>query len=89
MTYSAQALVTGGTGFIGRYVVRRLLQEGVAVRLFCRYPAKAQALFGSQIKVVTGNLNKITRLTEACHDIHTVFHLTNLYEFHTNQPHKL
>ena len=40
---SRVATVFGGNGFIGRYVVQRLAQQGWRVRVACRHPA--QALF--------------------------------------------
>ena len=33
--------VFGGSGFLGRYVVRRLANKGARVRVICRYPHKA------------------------------------------------
>jgi len=36
--------VFGGSGFLGRYVVRRLATEGARVRVICRHPHKAMHL---------------------------------------------
>lgn len=36
--------VVGGSGFVGRYVVRRLAEAGYTVRVLCRYPAQANRL---------------------------------------------
>jgi uncharacterized protein len=41
-------LVTGGTGFIGTALVRRLIERGDKVYVIARAPAKAERLFGSQ-----------------------------------------
>lgn len=46
-----RVLVTGGTGFIGRALVRRLLARGDAVTVLSRRPAKAAALFGAGVSV--------------------------------------
>ncbi|HET6158846.1 MAG TPA: TIGR01777 family oxidoreductase [Dongiaceae bacterium] len=45
-------LVTGGTGFIGTALVRRLIERGDKVYVVARSPAKAQRLFGSQALIV-------------------------------------
>jgi len=40
------ATVLGGTGFLGRRIVRHLHRQGVAVRIASRHPHKSQDLFG-------------------------------------------
>lgn len=46
-----QILLTGGTGFIGTSLVKRLLKQGHALTVVSRNPEKASALFGSAVKV--------------------------------------
>jgi len=81
MLKEAQYLVTGGTGFIGRYVVRQLLQRKVPVRLLCREPAKARRLFGDAVEIVCGDLCDTAACQRACHGMHTVIHIGGLYRF--------
>jgi uncharacterized protein (TIGR01777 family) len=45
-------LVTGGTGFIGAALVRRLIARGDKVYVIARSQAKAERLFGSQALIV-------------------------------------
>jgi hypothetical protein len=45
-------LVTGGTGFIGTALVRRLIERGDRVYVVARTPAKAERLFGNQALIV-------------------------------------
>lgn len=45
-------LVTGGTGFIGTGLVRRLIERGDKVYVIARSPRKAERLFGNQALIV-------------------------------------
>lgn len=42
-------LITGGTGFVGRYVVREALKRGYDIHLIVRSISKAQKIFSEQI----------------------------------------
>jgi uncharacterized protein len=44
-------LITGGTGFIGRALVKRLLQRGDALTVLSRNPRKAAALLGDRVRI--------------------------------------
>jgi uncharacterized protein YbjT (DUF2867 family) len=46
--------VFGGTGFLGRRIVRRLAAQGVAVRAAVRHPERAQRALGSGAVTVVG-----------------------------------
>ncbi|MHB1627088.1 MAG: TIGR01777 family oxidoreductase [Bacilli bacterium] len=48
----ANVLVAGGTGFIGRHVIRRLLDRGDTVVVASRDPARALELFGPRVTAV-------------------------------------
>jgi len=81
MPKAEQYLVTGGTGFIGRFVVRQLLQRKVPVRLLCRTPAKTRRLFGDSSDIVAGDLCDADACQRACRGMHTVIHVGGLYHF--------
>jgi dihydroflavonol-4-reductase len=81
MFASTQFLITGGTGFIGRFVVRNLLRRGAKVRLLCRDEAKARRLFGEQVTLTTGDLRDATTCQRACRGVDIVIHLGGLYRF--------
>lgn len=47
--------VTGGTGFIGRQLIERLLQEGHEVSVLTRSAAKAEKIFEGKVIVIEGD----------------------------------
>ncbi|MFL5045837.1 MAG: complex I NDUFA9 subunit family protein [Xanthobacteraceae bacterium] len=49
MTDLRQVTVFGGTGFLGRRVVRHFLEHGFAVRLASRRPERSAAIFGDHL----------------------------------------
>jgi dihydroflavonol-4-reductase len=73
-----RVLVTGGSGFLGGWLARRLLAEGHGVRLICRGDRAplARALPGTE--VVPGDVTDATSLAAACRGIDTVFHLAGV-----------
>lgn len=69
-------LVIGGTGFIGRHLVRRLAAEGVGVRVATRSAAAARiALEGLPVDIAAGDLADPAFLDRALAGIETVYHL--------------
>jgi nucleoside-diphosphate-sugar epimerase len=70
------ALVTGGAGFLGRYIVDALLARGDRVRSFGRgaYPE----LEAQGVEVIRGDLRDSAALAAACRDIDCVFHAAAL-----------
>lgn len=70
------ALVTGGGGFLGRYIVEALLARGDRVRSFGRgaYPR----LEAAGVEVVRGDLRDSVALGAACVGIDCVFHTAAL-----------
>lgn len=68
-----RALVTGGGGFLGLYIVEQLVRSGCDVRVFCRgtYPALGQL----GVDVVQGDLRDAQAVHAACDQIQAVFHV--------------
>ncbi len=52
----ATALVTGATGFLGRHLVRNLVERGIAVRAFYRNPKSLEALSDLPIEARQGDV---------------------------------
>ena len=66
-------LVVGGTGFIGRHLVRQLAQAGCRVRIFDRAPQPVTLEQG--VEYVQGNLGDVTAMRQAVSGCEVVFHL--------------
>ena len=81
MFASTQFLITGGTGFIGRHVVYRLLAQGARVRVFCRTPEKAQRLFGDRVEIVRGDLRDRASVVAAVPGCEAIIHLGATFQF--------
>jgi dihydroflavonol-4-reductase len=81
MRESRQFLITGGTGFIGRYVACRLLDRGAAVRIFCRAPEKARRLFGNRVEISRGDLRERASVTAAARGCRVIIHLGAAFQF--------
>ncbi len=74
----AITLVTGATGFVGRYVARRLLAQDRDVRLLVRDPDRLDAELRRRAEVVTGDLCDAWALARAVDRADTVLHLAAL-----------
>lgn len=68
-------LVTGGTGFIGPYVVHALRAQDTPVRALVRKPSRASRLAAWGAELATGDVTDPTSLRAACEGVDTVVHL--------------
>jgi len=66
-------LVTGGGGFVGGYVIERLLARGYTVRSIGRSPQPQLETQG--VEVVCGDLADASALSAACEGVDAVFHV--------------
>lgn len=74
-------LVTGGTGFIGAYVVRRLVQDGHEVRVVdndLRGSAARLADVASDIQLIKADVRDVESLTQAARGTDLFLHLAAL-----------
>ena len=60
-----KALVTGATGFLGRHLMQRLLQEGEEVWALARTSQPAAFLQGPGVRVVEGDVRRWLSLRQA------------------------
>jgi farnesol dehydrogenase len=72
---NGKTLITGATGFIGRYLIRMLLDEGRSVRALVRDPGRLDRDIASRIEVTTGDLRNGTDFGTVTSGVHTVLHL--------------
>jgi nucleoside-diphosphate-sugar epimerase/predicted dehydrogenase len=77
----AQILVLGGTGFIGRELVRRLIGAGLPVRALVRSQAgiPAELRAAPNLECVVGDLASDADLMRAMAGVETVFHLARAH----------
>jgi nucleoside-diphosphate-sugar epimerase len=69
----SSVLVTGGTGFLGRRIVERLLAKGRSVTVLARRPAPDLERRG--VRFICTSLDDRDDIHAACKDIETVFHV--------------
>jgi nucleoside-diphosphate-sugar epimerase len=69
------ALVTGGTGFLGKALVTRLVRDGVPVRVLVRRPGQAEAMADLGVEPVLGAITDRDSVDRAVDGASVVFHL--------------
>jgi dihydroflavonol-4-reductase len=75
-----KAFVTGGTGFIGSRVVRRLRERGDDVVALVRSPAKASDLRAQGVELVEGDLSSEDAIRAGVQGSDAVFHVAAVYK---------
>ena len=73
-----RALVTGGGGFLGQYIVKKLIGRGAFVRILSRknYPE----LDKLGVESIQGDIRDRATVIESCRDIDVVFHVASKVE---------
>lgn len=70
-----KALVTGASGFIGSWLVRKLLHEGHKVRVLCRPSSQFPLISDLEFEKAFGDITDLKSIKPALSGIDTVFHL--------------
>jgi uncharacterized protein YbjT (DUF2867 family) len=74
--------VFGGTGFLGRRIVRHLYDVGFAVRIASRHPDRAAMIFpdvGPRLRSIRGDINDEGSIAAAVADAFAVVNAASLY----------
>jgi dihydroflavonol-4-reductase len=72
-------VVTGGTGFVGAAVVRRLISAGHRVRVLARSGNPRRLLTGLPVEIVDGDLADADSLRRCLHGCRLLFHVAAMY----------
>jgi dihydroflavonol-4-reductase len=80
------ALVTGGTGFVGANLARELVAAGATVRVLARPGGDRRALDGVKVEIVDGDLLDPASLAHVARGIDTVYHVAADYRLWAPDP---
>lgn len=81
---STKILITGGTGFLGAYIIRHLIEKGYAVRAIRRssqLPAYIPKEIFDKVEWVEGDVLDIVSLEDAMEGVDTVIHAAAIVSF--------
>lgn len=95
---STKVLITGGTGFLGSYITKALVEKGYAVRAIRRPSAKLpfyipwhelEKKAGGSLEWVNGDILDVVSLEEAMEGIDTVIHSAALVSFLSKEQERM
>lgn len=93
ITLQSKILVTGGTGFLGAYIIKELVQQGFHVRAIKRVAAQMPLFIDAEVlqKVewVEGDILDVVSLADAMQGIDTVIHSAAIVSFHKKERAKM
>jgi nucleoside-diphosphate-sugar epimerase len=75
-----KAFITGGTGFVGRPLLRKLLKRGYGVTALVRSEQGAADLSALGAHTITGNILDVDSMREGMRGSDVVFHLAGWYK---------
>lgn len=78
--------LTGGTGFIGRYLARQLREADHQVVAVVRSPAKAASLSALGVELVPGDVTSRSSMVKAFEGADGVFHVAGWYKVGSSDP---
>jgi nucleoside-diphosphate-sugar epimerase len=79
-TATMEMLITGGTGFVGRHLARRLIADGHQVRVLGRNFGAVQDLIAAGATPIAADLRDAKAVITACKGAEVVFHVGAMSE---------
>jgi len=73
-----RVFLTGGTGFVGGHVLKRLLVQGHSVRALVRDPANAKLPAGNRVEMAPGDVTEGARVDAGMKGCTAVIHLVGI-----------
>ncbi|MCI0454007.1 MAG: SDR family oxidoreductase [Candidatus Dadabacteria bacterium] len=73
-----KVFVTGGTGFIGGHLIKRLLRDGACIKALVRDSSKAEELRKLGVEIIIGDVTDKTSITGMMKGCDTFYHLGNV-----------
>ncbi|MBC7902636.1 MAG: NAD-dependent epimerase/dehydratase family protein, partial [Gemmatimonadaceae bacterium] len=92
MTTASKVFITGGTGFLGAYIIRELVSKGFSVRALRRgnkIPSFIDASVFSKVEWVDGDVLDIVALEAGMEGIDTVIHSAAKVSFYASERDEL
>jgi nucleoside-diphosphate-sugar epimerase len=89
---STNILVTGGTGFLGAYIIKHLVEKGYAVRAIRRshnLPSYIPKEIFDKVEWVEGDILDVVSLEDAMENIDTVIHSAAIVSFLRKEQRKM
>ena len=86
MNDRGRVLVTGATGFVGSAVVRALLEDGYAVRAYCRESSPRANLEGQDVETAFGDICDASAVAAALDGVRFVVHSAADYRLWARDP---
>ena len=83
---TAHTFVTGGTGFIGQYLLRRLVAHARPVRVLARRPDLLPQDIRRQVEIIVGDVRDREAMARGVTGAHTVLHLAAFARAWSPQP---
>jgi nucleoside-diphosphate-sugar epimerase len=88
----SKVLITGGTGFLGAYIIKALIEKGYlvrAIRRSAKLPSYLPSSVFDKVEWVDGDILDVVSLDEAMNDIDTVIHSAAIVSFQRNDRKRL